>query len=131
MAQTLDCPKPDPEVAAVAASVAGEEKPPEPEPQKAKKVDKADKQARLAEFRSEAEVAVAAEIEGRMVILTQDGTHQELTARLASTRLCQNLTESAKMITGIFVDHSLTLVSWVPAFSTPFGVAAHVGPGVV
>ena len=85
----------------MAASVAGEEKPPEPEPQKVKKkkVDKVDKQARLAEFRTEAEVAVATEIDGRMVILlTQGCTHEEVTAQLASTRLCQNLTESAKMI---------------------------------
>ena len=42
---------------------------------------------------------MATEIDGRMVILlTQDCTHEEVTAQLASTRLCQNLTESAKMI---------------------------------
>ena len=82
-------------VAAVAASVAGEENPPEPEPQKGKK---GDRQARLAEFRTAAEVSVAAEIDARMVILTQDGTHQELTAQLSSTRLYQNLTESVRFM---------------------------------
>ena len=79
---------------AVAASVAGEEKP-ESEPQKVKK---GDRQTRLAEFRTEAEAAVTAEIAARMVILTQDGTHQEMTARLSSTRLYQNLTESVKLM---------------------------------
>ena len=82
--------------AAVAASVAEEERPPQPDPQKGKK---GDRQARLAEFRTEAEVAMATEIDGRMVILlTQDCTHEEVTAQLASTHLCQNLAESAKMI---------------------------------
>ena len=79
-------------VAAVAASVAGEEKPPEPEPQKGKKSE------RLAEFRTAAEASVAAEIDARMVVLTQDGTHQELTARLSTTRLYQNLTESVRFM---------------------------------
>ena len=41
---------------------------------------------------------MAAEIDARMVVLTQDGTHQEVTARLSSTRLYQNLTESAKFM---------------------------------
>ena len=72
-------PEPAPEsVAAVAASVAGEEKPPEPESQKVKK---GDRQARLvAEFRTEAEQAVRAEI---------DTVIQE--AQLSSTRLYQNV----------------------------------------
>ena len=90
--------KPDPapeSVAAVAASVAGEEKPPEPDSQKGKK---GDRQARLAEFRTEAEQSVRAEIDARMVILTQDGTHTEMTAQLSSTRLYQNLTESVKFM---------------------------------
>ena len=80
--------------AAVVASAAGDD--PDdgapPEPQKGKK---GERQAKLAEFRAEAEIAVTAEINARMVILTQDGTHQEVTARLASTRLYQNLTESS------------------------------------
>ena len=89
--------KPDPapeSVAAVAASVAGEEKPPEPDSQKGKK---GDRQARLAEFRTEAEQSVRAEMDARMVILTQD-THTEMTAQLSSTRLYQNLTESVKFM---------------------------------
>lgn len=81
-------------VAEVAASVAGVEKP-ESEPQKVKK---GDRQARLLEFRAEAEVAVTAEIDARMVMLTQDGTHAEVAARLSSTRLYQNLTESVKLM---------------------------------
>ena len=81
-------------VAAVTASVAAGEKP-ESEPQKVKK---GDRQARLVEFRKEAEVAVTAEIGARMVMLTQDGTHQEVTARVSSTRLYQNLTESVKFM---------------------------------
>ena len=86
-------------VAAVTASVASGEETPESEPQKVKK---GDRQARLAEFREEAEVAVTAEIGARMVMLTQDGTHQEVTARLSSTRLYQNLTESVKFM--VFYD---------------------------
>ena len=78
----------------MAASVAGEEKPPEPDSQKGKK---GDRQARLAEFRTEAEEAVRAEIDARMVILTQDGCHTEVTAQLSSTRLYQNLRESEFM----------------------------------
>ena len=81
-------------VAAVTASVAAGENP-ESEPQKVKK---GDRQARLVEFRKEAEVAATAEIGARMVMLTQDGTHQEVTARLSSTRLYQNLTESVKFM---------------------------------
>ena len=41
---------------------------------------------------------MTAEIDARTVILTQDGTHQEVTARLSSTRLYQNLTESVKFM---------------------------------
>ena len=62
--------------AAVVASAAGDD--PDdgapPEPQKGKK---GERQAKLAEFRAAAELAVAAEIDARMVVLTQDGTHQE------------------------------------------------------
>ena len=81
-------------VAEVAASVASVDNP-ESDPQKVKK---GDRQARLVEFRQEAEVAVTAEIGARMVHLTQDGTHQEVTARMSSTRLYQNLTESVKFM---------------------------------
>ena len=76
--------------AAVVASAAADEKPPEPQ-----KPKKGEKQALLAQFRDEAEKSVTAEIDARTVILTQDGTHQELSARLSSTRLYQNLTESS------------------------------------
>ena len=76
----------------VAESAAQVEKP-EPEPPKAKKVDR---QARLAEFRSEAETRASIEIDARMVVLTQDGTRQGMSAQLSSTRLYQNLTESVK-----------------------------------
>ena len=62
---------PESETAAVVASAAGDETP--PEPQKGKKDER---QAKLAEFRAAAELAVAAEIDARMVVLTQDGTHQ-------------------------------------------------------
>ena len=82
------------QVAESAAKQEEEEKP-EPEPLKAKKVDR---QARLAEFRREAETRVSTEIDARMVVLTQDGSHQEMSAQLSSTRLYQNLTESVRFM---------------------------------
>ena len=81
--------------ASVAADVVAASAAAEPEPQTVKK---GDRQTRLAEFRTEAEAAVTAEIDARMVILAQDGTRQEVTARLSSTRLYQNLTESVKFM---------------------------------
>ena len=60
----------------VAASVAGEEKPPEPDPESVAAVA-----ASVAGFRTEAEQAVRAEI---------DAVIQEVTAQLSSTRLYQN-----------------------------------------
>ena len=79
--------------AAVAESAAKEL--PVPETQKPKK---GEKQARMAEFRREAELAVSSEINSRMVVLTQDGTHQEVSARLSATRLYQNLTEQGRFM---------------------------------
>ena len=59
---------------------------------------KVDRSARLSELRADAEAMVGAEIDARMVSLTQDGTHQEVTAKLSSTRLYQNLTDSVKLM---------------------------------
>ena len=55
---------------------------------------KADRSTRLTEFRADAEAKVGAEIDSRMVSLTQDGTHEELTALLSSSRLYMNLTQT-------------------------------------
>ena len=87
--------KQDEVTASVAPEEAAKEGKPESEPQKAKQGERI---TRMAEFRTESEAAVAAEIDARMVSLTQDGTHQEVTARLSSTRLYQNLTESVKLM---------------------------------
>ena len=58
------------------------------------KVKKADRSTRLTEFRADAEAKVGAEIDSRMVSLTQDGTHDELTASLSSSRLYMNLIQT-------------------------------------
>ena len=69
--------------AQVAESAATEQKP-EPEPPK---VRKGDKQAWLAESHSEAEMRVSTEMNARMVVLTKDGTHYEMSALPSSAHL--------------------------------------------
>ena len=80
--------------AAVAASAAVAP-PPEPE---AQKLSKGDKETRRTDFQKDSEAAVRAELEARMVVLSQDGSHQEVTARMASTRLYENLTDKVKFM---------------------------------
>ena len=53
---------------------------------------------------------VSHEIDARMVVLTQDGTHQEMSAQLSSTRLYQNLTESVKFMAFYDVKNARLLV---------------------
>ena len=53
---------------------------------------------------------VSHEIDARMVVLTQDGTHQEMSAQLSSTHLYQNLTESVKFMAFYDVKNAKLLV---------------------
>ena len=88
--------KPDKVVEPVAGAQA-EVKEKEEQLEVKEKVKKADRSTRLTEFRADAEAKVGAEIDSRMVSLTQDGTHDELTASLSSSRLYMNLTQTQQV----------------------------------
>ena len=92
--------KQDP-VAASAAAVAAKAKQEDekkPADQEQKGNTKEGKTAMREEFRVDAEAMVTTQLEARMVSLTQEGDHKELSSALSSTRLYQNLSESVKFM---------------------------------
>ena len=63
------------------------------------KIKKPDRSVLLQAFQKDAEATVATEIDARLVCLTADGSHPELTReKVSSTRLYQNLTEDVKFM---------------------------------
>ena len=53
-------------------------------------------------FRKDCEMFVSKELQARTVVLTQDGEHSELRARVSSTRLYQNLAGNAARFVGFY-----------------------------
>ena len=75
------------------ASVAG---------QGAGKASPAKTPAQMSIFRRDCEAHVHSELQARVVMLTQDGNHDELRAKVASTRLYQNLADTGARLVAFY-----------------------------
>ena len=74
------------------------------------KIKKPDKSVLLQAFQKDAEANVAAEIDARLVCLTTDGSHPELTQdKVSSTRLYANLTRYVRFMGFYDVKNALLL----------------------
>ena len=59
---------------------------------------KPDKSAMLQQFQKDAEANMASEIDARLVCLTADGGHPEMSRKVSSSRLYENLTSVARFV---------------------------------
>ena len=73
------------------------------------RLQEVDKSVLLQEFQKDAEANVETEIDARLVCLTLSGEHEELMARLSSTRLYQNLSQDVRFMGFYDVKNALLL----------------------
>ena len=83
---------------AVAAQAKQEDEDKKPADQEQKGHTKEGKAAMREEFRIDAEANVTRQLEARIVSLTQEGDHNEVSSAVSSCRLYQNLTETVKFM---------------------------------